>query len=92
MWTSHVLVGFSEKTAQVGLKRRQVEAPACRIQMPSGAWAQDCDDDGENAAGGRMLHLLQVRFAIVRLSATTAGDPRPSKISSTLVWSFWPLD
>jgi hypothetical protein len=36
--------------------------------------------------------LLQVRFAIVRLSATTAGDPRPSKISSTLVWSFWPLD
>ena len=25
--------------------------------------AQDCDDDGENAAGGRLLHLLQVAGA-----------------------------
>ena len=25
--------------------------------------AQDCDDDGESAAGGRLLHLLQVAGA-----------------------------
>ena len=24
------------------------------------SWIQDCDDDGETAAGGRLLHLLQV--------------------------------
>lgn len=24
-------------------------------------YQQDCDDDGETAAGGRLLHLLQVR-------------------------------
>ena len=24
------------------------------------AMIQDCDDDGESAAGGRLLHLLQV--------------------------------
>ena len=26
--------------------------------------AQDCDDDGEDAAGGRLLHLLQVTGAV----------------------------
>ena len=25
-----------------------------------GVFVQDCDDDGETAAGGRLLHLLQV--------------------------------
>lgn len=25
-----------------------------------GVQVQDCDDDGESAAGGRLLHLLQV--------------------------------
>ena len=25
-----------------------------------GVFQQDCDDDGETAAGGRLLHLLQV--------------------------------
>ena len=25
-----------------------------------GVLLQDCDDDGESAAGGRLLHLLQV--------------------------------
>ena len=34
---------------------------AYRIQLSeTGAFAQDCDDDGESAAGGRLLHLLQV--------------------------------
>ena len=27
------------------------------------AWLQDCDDDGETAAGGRMLHLLEIMEA-----------------------------
>lgn len=32
--------------------------------MPEKAtFAQDCDDDGEDAAGGRLLHLLQAADA-----------------------------
>lgn len=31
-----------------------------RIKKDTGVQYQDCDDDGETAAGGRMLHLLQV--------------------------------
>ncbi|KAF0304242.1 Protein IMPACT-A [Amphibalanus amphitrite] len=34
---------------------------AYRIQgAASGAFLQDCDDDGETHAGGRMLHLLEI--------------------------------
>jgi hypothetical protein len=33
---------------------------AHRIQSKNGVTFQDCDDDGETAAGGRLLHLLQV--------------------------------
>ncbi|KAH7135292.1 ribosomal protein S5 domain 2-type protein [Dendryphion nanum] len=33
---------------------------AWRIRGPDGTSYQDCDDDGETAAGGRMLHLLQL--------------------------------
>jgi hypothetical protein len=33
---------------------------AWRIHGPEGSSFQDCDDDGENAAGGRLLHLLQL--------------------------------
>lgn len=35
---------------------------AYRIAAPGrpGVFYQDCDDDGEAAAGGRLLHLLQV--------------------------------
>ncbi|KAK3263168.1 hypothetical protein CYMTET_28012, partial [Cymbomonas tetramitiformis] len=32
---------------------------AYRVHLGNGVWAQDCDDDGETAAGSRMLHLLQ---------------------------------
>lgn len=35
---------------------------AWRIKGENGVIFQDCDDDGETAAGLRMLHLLQVRF------------------------------
>ncbi|KAJ1969388.1 hypothetical protein IWQ62_000656 [Dispira parvispora] len=33
---------------------------AYRIQPDNGPWIQDYDDDGETAAGGRLLHLLQL--------------------------------
>lgn len=33
---------------------------AWRIQGLNGATYQDCDDDGEDAAGGRLLHLMQL--------------------------------
>jgi len=33
---------------------------AFRIELAPGVFMQDCDDDGETAAGGRLLHLLQL--------------------------------
>lgn len=33
---------------------------AWRIRGPNGTSFQDCDDDGETAAGGRLLHLMQL--------------------------------
>ncbi|KAK9759047.1 Uncharacterized protein family UPF0029 [Popillia japonica] len=33
---------------------------AYRIKTDSGSILQDCDDDGEHHAGGRLLHLLQI--------------------------------
>lgn len=33
---------------------------AHRIKGENGATYQDCDDDGESAAGGRLLHLMQL--------------------------------
>ncbi|EHK26003.1 uncharacterized protein TRIVIDRAFT_141842 [Trichoderma virens Gv29-8] len=33
---------------------------AWRIRGPGGTSYSDCDDDGEDAAGGRLLHLLQL--------------------------------
>lgn len=33
---------------------------AWRIRGPRGTSFQDCDDDGETAAGGRLLHLMQL--------------------------------
>lgn len=33
---------------------------AWRIRGPNGTSYQDCDDDGETAAGGRLLHLMQL--------------------------------
>lgn len=33
---------------------------AWRIRGPNDTSYQDCDDDGETAAGGRMLHLMQL--------------------------------
>ena len=36
---------------------------AHRYTLPSGTQGGDCDDDGESAAGGRLLHLLEVMDA-----------------------------
>jgi hypothetical protein len=36
---------------------------AWRIRGENGATYQDCDDDGETAAGGRLLHLMQLMDA-----------------------------
>lgn len=36
---------------------------AWRIKTPTGVSYQDADDDGETAAGGRLLHLLTVCFS-----------------------------
>ena len=36
---------------------------AFRIDCRGGVWLQDADDDGEAAAGGRLLHLLQMAGA-----------------------------
>jgi putative IMPACT (imprinted ancient) family translation regulator len=33
---------------------------AHRIKSENGVTFQDCDDDGETAAGGRLLHLMQL--------------------------------
>ena len=33
---------------------------AYRIETRPGNFASDCDDDGEDAAGGRLLHLLNI--------------------------------
>lgn len=36
---------------------------AWRIRGENGVQFQDCDDDGEDAAGGRLLHLLELMGA-----------------------------
>lgn len=37
----------------------------CRIHCEDkNTFLQDCEDDGETAAGGRLLHLLQVRVCV----------------------------
>ncbi|CDW53067.1 RWD and UPF0029 domain containing protein [Trichuris trichiura] len=49
---------------------------AYRIEGNGGVWIQDCDDDGENQAGSRLLHLLDladVRNAIVVVSRWYGG-------------------
>lgn len=46
------------------IRRASHNMVAYRIALPgSGTFIQDYDDDGETAAGSRMLHLLQVRSA-----------------------------
>ncbi|KAK9866859.1 hypothetical protein WJX84_005915 [Apatococcus fuscideae] len=72
---------------------------AFRIRLPlSDTYLQDCDDDGESAAGARLLHLLQIMDAcnvviIVSRCCVTAnpgpegksGDGLAQPISRSLV-------
>jgi putative IMPACT (imprinted ancient) family translation regulator len=32
------------------------------------SFLQDCEDDGESQAGGRMLHLLQVKYKYINIA------------------------
>lgn len=64
---------------------------AYRIHRPrTGSFAQDCDDDGEAAAGARLLHLLQIadcRNVAVVVSrwfgGVLLGPPRFTYINNT---------
>lgn len=44
------------------IQRATHNMTAYRIKNPNGTIVQDCDDDGETAAGSRLLHLLAVRI------------------------------
>ncbi|KJE88491.1 hypothetical protein CAOG_00141 [Capsaspora owczarzaki ATCC 30864] len=87
VFVAHVATVHSE--AQVSLVRsellqnRKIAAAthnimAYRIHRPAtGAFAQDCDDDGEDAAGGRLLQLLQLvdaRNVVVVVSRWYGGQ------------------
>jgi len=51
---------------------------AYRIALSTGGYASDSDDDGEAAAGGRLLHLLQLvdaRDVLVVVSRWYGGTP-----------------
>ncbi|KAA8907867.1 hypothetical protein TRICI_004874 [Trichomonascus ciferrii] len=54
----------ADKVNKLKLDRKIAKAThnmtAWRIKQENGISFQDCDDDGETAAGGRLLHLLQL--------------------------------
>ena len=45
------------------VRRASHNMMAYRVDSGAGGLAEDCDDDGESAAGGRLLHLLQAMDA-----------------------------
>ncbi|PRT53621.1 Protein IMPACT [Wickerhamiella sorbophila] len=57
-----------EKVADLVLDKKISKAThniqAWRIRRPDGLLVQDCDDDGESAAGSRLLHLLNITECI----------------------------
>ena len=63
---------------------------AWRIQGENGVAYQDCDDDGETAAGGRVLHLMQlmdiwnVMVVVTRCTLLEHGPSLPS--GSRVLW------
>lgn len=46
------------------IQRATHNITAYRIKNANGTIVQDCDDDGETAAGGRLLHLLAVSIVL----------------------------
>ncbi|SCV04005.1 LAME_0H14994g1_1 [Lachancea meyersii CBS 8951] len=72
------------------VSRCQHVMTAWRIHGPGSVTYQDCDDDGETAAGGRLLHLLtlmdawDVVVAVARwFTGTHIGPDRFKHINST---------
>lgn len=51
-----------------------------RIKRDDGVQYQDCDDDGETAAGGRILHLLTVCIIFPSLLHTMVRSRQPEMI------------
>ncbi|SCU87938.1 LAMI_0D08108g1_1 [Lachancea mirantina] len=88
----------SEDSARASLDLLRLEPKIARSQHVISAWRihgsgsvtyQDCDDDGETAAGGRILHLLSVMdawdvvVAVVRwFTGTHIGPDRFKHINS----------
>ena len=48
------------RNTKVARATHNMSAYRIRVEGREGTFLQDCEDDGEDAAGGRMLHLLQV--------------------------------
>ena len=49
-----------KSSTQHTLTNISTDITAWRIRGENGVQYQDCDDDGETAAGGRVLHLLEL--------------------------------
>ena len=49
----------------VVLPNENINLQAYRLKLANGRIAEDCNDDGESQAGGRLLHLLNVSLCIV---------------------------
>ena len=62
---------------------------AYRIDVGNGVWAQDHDEDGESAAGGRLLHLLQMINAtdVVVVCHTKEPSLLPKILVEIAFWS-----
>lgn len=43
----------------------KINLQAYRLKLANGSIAEDCNDDGESQAGGRLLHLLNVSLCMV---------------------------
>jgi len=65
---------------------------AWRIKAENGVTYQDCDDDGETAAGGRVLHLMQlmdiwnVMVVVTRCTLSGRRPLSPLSVKCTLVF------
>lgn len=57
------------------------------LDSSKGVLVQDCDDDGESAAGGRLLHLLQVCY-----NMTSNTGFIPYSFQSTCIYSSMFVD
>ncbi|KAG8297253.1 hypothetical protein J6590_038857 [Homalodisca vitripennis] len=70
-----------------------------------GCMVQDCEDDGENAAGSRLLHLLQVVKLIHKMVVVIPDlcllqrsvefvrrGTAEMKVSAVTAWNFYPVE